>query len=69
MMWWAPLADGLHVRRVSKHNERNSGLRGGSVELCLRGGLLGVHPKSQCLISVRDEKAYEFINMDNIQLV
>ena len=38
----------LHVRCEFKRNERqeNLGLRGGSVELCLNGGLLDVHPKS-----------------------
>ena len=35
----------LHVRHVLQCSEGNSGLRGGSVELCSRGGL-GVHPKS-----------------------
>ena len=33
-------------------------------------GLLGVHSKvSQCPTSVRNEMAYEYISMDNIQLV
>ena len=43
-----PLASGVHVRRVLKHSERKkkSDLRGGSMELCLRGGLLGMCPKS-----------------------
>ena len=43
-----PLEGGVHVRRVLKHSERekNSNLRGGSMELCLRGGLLGMRPKS-----------------------
>ena len=36
----------FHVRRVLKCNEGNPSLRGGSVELCLRGGLLTIHPKS-----------------------
>ena len=36
----------LHVRRVLEYSEGNPGLRGGLVELCSRGGLLGVHPKS-----------------------
>ena len=36
----------IHVRRELKCNKENPGLRGGSVELCLKGGLLGVHPKS-----------------------
>ena len=37
----------LHVRRVVEHGKRqeNLGLRGGLVELCSRGGLLGVRPK------------------------
>ena len=39
----------FHVRRVPERSEGqgNPGLRGGSVKLCLRGGLLGVRPKSQ----------------------
>ena len=51
--------------------KENSSLGGGSVELCSRGGLLGVHPKaSQCPISVRNWKAYEeYISMNNIILV
>ena len=38
----------VHIRRVPDHSERqgNPGLRGGSVELCSRGGLLGMCPKS-----------------------
>ena len=38
----------LHVRRVPRRSERegNPSLRGGSMELCLRGGLLSVCPKS-----------------------
>ena len=36
----------LHIRRVPECSEGNLGLREGSVELFLRGGLLGVHPKS-----------------------
>ena len=60
----------LHVRHVLKCSEGNPNLRGGSMELCSRGGLLGVHPKShKCPTSVRNEKAYEYISMDNIQLV
>ena len=60
----------LHIRRVLEHSKENSGLRGGSMELCSRGGLLGVHLRvSQCPISVRNEKTYEYISMDNIQLV
>ena len=60
----------LHIRRVLEHSKENYGLRGGSMELCSRGGLLGVHLRvSQCPISVRNEKAYEYISMDNIQLV
>ena len=60
----------LYVRRVPEHNEGNPGLRGGSVELCLRGGLLGMHLKShKCLTSVRNGKTHEYISMDNIQFV
>ena len=44
MMWW-PLR--LNVRHVLECNEGNLGLRGGAVELCLRGGLLDVQPKSR----------------------
>ena len=36
----------LHVRRVSERSEGNPGLRKGSVELYLRGGLLDMHQKS-----------------------
>ena len=32
----------FHIRHVSKCNEGNPDLSGGSVELCSRGGLLGV---------------------------
>ena len=52
----------LHVRRVLKRSEGIPSLRGGSMELCLRGGLLGVHPKiSQCPTSIRNGKTYEYI--------
>ena len=39
----------LHIRHVPKRLERqgNTGLRGGSMEPCSRGGLLGVRLKSQ----------------------
>ena len=36
----------LHIRHVPESSEGNLSLRGGSVELCMRGGFLGVHPKS-----------------------
>ena len=36
----------LHIGRVPERSEGNLGLRGGSVELCSMGGLLGLHPKS-----------------------
>ena len=36
----------LHVRCVPERVKGNLGLRGGSMELCLRIGLLDVHPKS-----------------------
>ena len=49
----------FHVRRVPKRGEGNPGLRRGSIELCSRGGLLGMHLKiSQCPTSVRNGKAY-----------
>ena len=32
----------LHVRRVPEWSEGNPDLNGGSVELCSKGGLLGV---------------------------
>ena len=35
----------FHVRRLLECNEGNLGLSEGSVELCSKGGLLGVHPK------------------------
>ena len=39
---------GLHIRRVLERSERqgNFGLRRGLVELCSKGGLLSVCPKS-----------------------
>ena len=36
----------LHIKHVSEHDEGNPGLRGGLVEICSRGELLGMHPKS-----------------------
>ena len=36
----------FHVWRVPERSEGDPSLRGGSVELCSRGGLLGMHPKS-----------------------
>ena len=36
----------FHVKCVLKCSEGNLGLRGGSVELCSKGELLGVHQKS-----------------------
>ena len=40
------------------------------MKLYSMGGLLGMHHKShKCPILVRNEKTYEYINMDNIQLV
>ena len=59
----------LHVRRAPECNERqeNPSLRGGSVELCSSGGLLGVLPKSH---NVSHHLGIErFIRMNNIQLV
>ena len=58
----------LHVRHVPERNGGNLGLRKGSMELCLRGELLGVHPKSHN-VSVMNEKTYDYISMDYIQLV
>ena len=60
----------IHVRRVPERSEGNLSSRGVSVKLCSRGGLLSVHPKvSQCPTSVKNGMAYEYISMDNIQLV
>ena len=44
----SPLQVVLHVRHMPEHCERqkNPSLSGGSVELCFRGGLLGMHLKS-----------------------
>ena len=40
------------------------------MELFSSRGLLSVHPKSyKCPTSVMNGKTYEYINMDNIQLV
>ena len=36
----------LQVRHMLIRIERNPGLKGGSMELCSRGGLLGVYLKS-----------------------
>ena len=36
----------LHLRCVLERRERNPGLRESLMELCLRGRLFGVHPKS-----------------------
>ena len=36
----------VHVRHVPECGEGNPGLRGGLGDLCSRGGLLGVCPKS-----------------------
>ena len=35
----------FRIRREPERSEGNPGLKGDSVELCSRGGLLGVHPK------------------------
>ena len=40
----------FHVRCVLERSEGNPGLKGGLVELCLRGGLLGMHPKSHNIL-------------------
>ena len=56
--------------KFPERNERNPGLREGSVKLCSRGELLSVHRKvSQCPTSVMNVKTYEYINMNNIQLI
>ena len=59
----------LHVRRVLECNERNPGLRGDSVELCSMRIVRCAPKVSQCPTSVRNGKAYEYISMDNIQLI
>ena len=58
----------LYVIRVLKNSERqeNFSLRGGSVEICSRGGLLGVPQVPQCPTLIRNGKVYEYISMDNI---
>ena len=54
----------FHVRCVSIRSEGNPGLREGSVELCSRRGLLGVHPKvSQCPILIKNGNTYEYISV------
>ena len=55
----------LHGRHVLKRNERqeNPGLRGDSVELCLRGDC------QVCAQSPASIKNYELISMDNIKFV
>ena len=37
----------LHLRRVLERREGNPGSRESSMELCSRGRLFGVHPKSR----------------------
>ena len=60
----------LHVRRVLECSEENLSLWEGSVELCSREGLLGVHLKSHnVLTSIKNEKTYKYISMNNIQLI
>ena len=49
--------------------KKRSTLIKGSMELCSREGLLGVHLTSHNVPSVRNGKAYEYISMDNIQLL
>ena len=51
-------------------DKENPGLMGSLVEFCSSGGLLGMCSKSkQCPISVKNGKTYEYISMNNIQLV
>ena len=60
----------LHARLVHERNEGIPGSRGGLVKLCSRRGLLGMHLKfHKCPTSVRNENVYEYISIDNIQLV
>ena len=48
----------FHVRRVSERSEGKSWFEGRLIELCLRGGLLGVHLKShKCPRLVRKGKS------------
>ena len=62
-----PLAVVLHIRRMPKCNERqgNPGLRGDSVELGSREGLLVC---AQSPTSVRNGEDHGFIRLNNIQL-
>ena len=58
----------LHVRRMPKCSERqeNLGLRKRLGGTSFEGRIVGCVPKvPQCPISVRNEKAYEYISMDN----
>ena len=60
----------LHVKRVPKCNEGKSWFERRLGGTLFEGRLLSVYPKvSQCPTSVRNEKTYEYIIMDNIQLV
>ena len=60
----------LHVRLMPKRSEGNPDLRGDLVELCLRGGLLDrCAPSLTMSHIVKECVTYEYINMDNIQLV
>ena len=57
----------LHVKRVPKcmKDKKNPGLRGGSVELCLRGDCLMC---TQSSTSIRNAKDYELISMTTSQV-
>ena len=61
----------LHVRHMLKCSGGNLDLRRDSVELCLKEGLLGMHhaKSHKCLSSIRNLKTYEYVRMNNIQLV
>ena len=68
----SPLQVVLHVRRVPKRSERqeNPSLRGRLGGTLFEGRIVGCVPKvPQCPTSVRNRKAYEYISMDNIQLL
>ena len=68
----SPLQVVLHVRRVPECSERqeNPSLRGRLSRTLFEGRIVGCVPKvPQCPTLVRNEKAYGYISMNNIQLV
>ena len=59
----------LHLRCVPERSEGNPCLRGYLMELCSKGDYWVCAQSPQCLTSIRNWKTYEYISMNNIQLV